>query len=209
MLRLVSTVESEVESALLGLLRPGDTVYDIGANIGWFSLLAARKVGPGGAVVAFEPSISNAAYCKSNAAANQLGNIAVIPAAVGDRDGWATFAADTSLKARLSDQGRERVPILSLDRWLSETGQPPPQVIKMDVEGAECAALRGMGGVLREQRPTLIIELHDSNAAVAELLDAAGYRHRPIDHPGSTREAPWWVHVLAEPGPDEIASGDS
>ncbi len=199
MLRLISTIEGEVESALLGLLRPGETVYDVGANIGWFTLLAARQVGPSGRVVAFEPSLANAAYCKSNAAGNGLGNITVIPAAVGDRDGWASFADDTSLKGRLSDEGGDEVPILSLDTWLSETGQAPPQVIKMDIEGAECAALRGMGETLRTRRPTLIIELHGTNAEVADLLDAAGYEHRPIDHGGSTRNAPWWVHVLATP----------
>jgi FkbM family methyltransferase len=199
MLRLLSSVEPEVESTLLGLLEPGETVFDVGANIGWFSLLAARKVGPSGRVVAFEPSIANAAYCKRNAASNGFANITVIPAAVGDRDGWASFAAGSSLKGRLSDEGGDEVPIISLDTWLTATGQAPPQLIKLDIEGAEGAALRGMSETLRAERPALIIELHDTNAEVADLLDAAGYEHRPIDHDGSTRDAPWWVHVLAMP----------
>jgi hypothetical protein len=55
-----------------------------------------------------------------------------------------------------------------------------------------------MRQTLNTHKPALIIELHDTNAEVADLLDEAGYRHQPIDHDASTRDAPWWVHVLAQ-----------
>jgi hypothetical protein len=53
---------------------------------------------------------------------------------VGDRDGWASFSNASSLKGRLQDTGEARVPILSLDSWLSQTGEKPPEVLKVDVE---------------------------------------------------------------------------
>jgi len=199
LMRLVSSVEKEVESVLLDQVIPGQTVYDVGANIGWFSLLAARKVGPSGRVVAFEPSIANASFATKNAVSNGFDDLLVVPAAVSDEDGWATFSNETSLKGKLSASGGVRVPVLSLDHWIAQTGERPPQVVKIDVEGAEGSALRGMRETLREHRPTLIIELHDTGGEVADFLDDVGYSHQPIDHGAPTREAPWWVHVLATP----------
>jgi FkbM family methyltransferase len=200
LLRLISSIESEVEKTLLEIVHPGNTVFDIGANVGWYSLLAAREIGPSGAVTAFEPLLANATMIERNAEANRLKNIAVVPAAVGDRDGWASFSSESSLTGKvIKSGGSEVVPILSLDAWLSETGERAPDVIKMDIEGGEVEALRGMGGVLQEAKPTLIIELHATNADIADLLDEAGYTHHPIDHDAPTRDAPWWVHVLARP----------
>jgi FkbM family methyltransferase len=214
--RAVRTAERDTEETFLGLLRPGDVVYDIGANIGWYSLLAARRVGPDGRVFAFEPGVRNASNIEHNAAANRLTNLTVIPAAVSDQDGWARFLDKGSLESRLdkSDDeaqaerraaraqrslGETLVPILSLDSWIAGAGQPPPNVIKIDIEGAEIGALRGMLQTLRSAGPTLIVELHSTGVAVADLLDSVGYEHEPVESELPTREAPWWVHVLARP----------
>ncbi|HXB65451.1 MAG TPA: FkbM family methyltransferase [Solirubrobacteraceae bacterium] len=213
--RAVARVEPQVEDTLLGLLGPGAVFYDIGANVGWYSLLAARAVGAAGRVVAFEPAVANAALLQHNVAANQLSNVTTITAAVTDRGGWATFLYGGSLEGRLSKNDNEAqaqrraarktpkrssiVPILALDAWLAETEQPPPSVVKIDVEGAEVGVLRGMAGTLRGARPTLLIELHNTRAEVADVLDELGYEHAPIESDASTREGPWWAHVLARP----------
>ena len=214
--RTIRTGEGAVEDSLLSLLRPGDVVYDIGANIGWYSLLAARTVGPSGTVLAFEPDLANADLVKRNAASNRFANVTVVPAAVSDQDGWATFLDKGSLMGRLDkddddaqakrrasrDQrvnGSSPVPVISLDTWIRATGQPAPTMIKVDIEGAEIGALRGMADTLRTARPTLIIELHGTRDAVLDLLDSFDYGHEAIDWDGPTREAPWWVHVLARP----------
>jgi FkbM family methyltransferase len=214
--RVLRTCERDVERTFLGLLSPGDVVYDIGANIGWYTLLAARRVGPAGRVLAFEPSLANARYVQRNAASNGLANVTVVPAAVTDRDGWATFLDNGSLEGRLEKddddaqaarraaRGRKShgtlpVPVLALDTWIAATGQAPPSVVKIDVEGAEIGALRGMGETLRSAGPTLVIELHATRTAVADLLDEAGYDHRPIERDVPTREAPGWAHLLASP----------
>jgi FkbM family methyltransferase len=207
--------EPLVEKAFLELLQPGDVVFDIGANIGWFSILAARRVGAG-QVLAFEPEVENAALTQRNADRNRLANVTVVAAAVTDRDGWARFLSKSSLKGRLdkdddATQAARRaaheqrvkrtvpVPVLSLDRWLEQTQEAAPQLIKIDVEGAEIGALRGMQETLRSAKPTLIIELHGTRDAVLDLLDSFDYEHSAIEVDTPTREAPNWVHVLARP----------
>ena len=199
LMRLVSRLELDVEDAFLALLGPGDVVYDVGANIGWYSLLAARRVGPTGKVLAFEPSLMNAAYTQMNAISNGFSAVTAIPAAVGDENGWARFSKSGGLKGRLGDDGVDVVPVLALDSWIAATNTAPPTVLKIDVEGAEASVLRGMSETLRTARPTLIIELHGTNGEVADLLDGAGYEHTPIESDAPTRQAPGWSHIVARP----------
>ncbi|HWX96130.1 MAG TPA: FkbM family methyltransferase [Solirubrobacteraceae bacterium] len=214
--RAVSRAEAPVEEVFLSLLAPGAVVFDVGANIGWYSLLAARAVGPTGTVIAFEPSVRNAALVQANAATNGLLNVKTIPAAVTDEDGWATFLDNGSLEGRLSKhyseaQAKRReshqreprgsfvVPVLSLDSWIPHSGVGSPSVVKIDVEGAEVGVIRGMTETLRSSGPTLIIELHGTQSEVADALDAVGYEHAPINSEASTREGPGWAHILARP----------
>jgi FkbM family methyltransferase len=216
LIQIVSSTEAEVENAFLGLLNPGDVVYDIGANIGWYSLLAAKRVGPAGKVVAFEPSPVNVAHISENAAGNGFRNVMTIPMAVTDQNGWATFLQKGSLEGRLdrddtAAQAARRaarkhrygstalVPVVALDTWIAETGYQPPDVLKIDVEGAEVGVLRGMTHTLQSAKPKLIIELHDTREEVADLLDSVGYQHTVIESDAPTRQAPWWAHVLAQP----------
>jgi FkbM family methyltransferase len=196
LMRIVSTVEADVEEVFLDLLKPGDVVYDIGANIGWFSMLAARRVGPDGAVYAFEPSLANAVYLRMNAATNGFDNVVVVPAAVDDRDGWGRFTEDSSLEGHLSSDGESLVPLLSLDAWPEAAGCRPPDLLKIDVEGAEVGVLEGMRGLLSAVRPALIIELHETGAEVGEVLRDAGYEHSPIGAPADGTPA---THIVATP----------
>lgn len=215
--RALARAEAQVEDAFLELLSPGEVVYDVGANIGWYSLLAARAVGASGKVVAFEPSLANAALLRENAATNRLANVTVIAAAVADHDGWATFQHRGSLEGSLSRNGeagaqagrvaplqravRELsvVPVLALDSWIAATAQAPPGVVKIDVEGAEARVVRGMSETLRAAGPALVIELHSTQAEIADALEEAGYEHALIQSAAPTREGPGWAHVLARP----------
>jgi FkbM family methyltransferase len=216
LIRVARTVEGRIEDAILQELAPGTVFYDIGANIGWYSLLAARVVGPTGHVVAFEPSLSNATLAQGNAAANGFQNVTVVCAALTDEDGWMTFLDKGNLQGRIDKddfeaqaefrakrdqriQHRTPVPVARLDSWLEQTGEPPPGVVKIDVEGAEVGVLKGMAETLRRSGPTLIIELHRTREPVADFLDAAGYEHAPIEFDGPTRAAPPLAHLLARP----------
>jgi FkbM family methyltransferase len=215
--RAVRTTEALVEQRLLDEMSSdgGSVVYDIGANIGWYSLLAARKVGATGMVVAFEPGLQNASLIGLNASTNGL-SVTVVPAAVSDRDGWLTFLDKGSLMSRIDKddddaqasrrasrnervKGATPVPVVTLDSWIAQTDSRPPTLVKIDVEGAEIGVLRGMAQTLRSARPTLIIELHGTRDAVLDLLDAYGYAHKPIDVDVPSRDAPWWAHILAKP----------
>src|SRR5436305_5767221 len=91
LIRAFKTVEGRVETAIVAELAGGKVFYDIGANIGWYSLLAARAVGPEGRVLAFEPSLLNASLAQHNAAVNHFANVTVACAALTDHDGWLTF----------------------------------------------------------------------------------------------------------------------
>jgi len=214
--RAVSTLERDVEETILAHLHAGDVFYDVGANIGWYSMLAARAVGPSGGVLAFEPSVLNAAYVQQNAAVNHFANVTVICAALTDRDGWVSFLDKGNMQSRLDkddfdaqaerrarkDQkvkGNRPVPATTLDSWLAQTGQPPPTLVKIDVEGGELGALRGMAQTLEQHGPTLVIELHNTALVVADFLDTVGYRHAPIEVDVPTRHAPGQAHVLARP----------
>jgi FkbM family methyltransferase len=216
LIRALKTVEGRVETAILGELGEGQVFYDIGANIGWYSLLAARAVGPGGSVLAFEPSLSNASLTQHNAAVNRFSNVTVVCAGLTDKDGWVTFLDKGNLQGRLDKddfdaqtewrakrdqriQGRIPVPVAKLDSWLEQTRERPPDVVKIDVEGAEVGVLRGMSETIRRSRPTLVIELHRTNGEVADFLDGAGYEHATIEYAVPTREAPPLAHVLARP----------
>jgi FkbM family methyltransferase len=210
--RAFRPVEQLVENAVLKRLSAGEVFYDLGANIGWYSLLAARVVGPSGHVLAFEPSIENAALVELNAAVNGFANITAVCAAVTDEDGWMTFLDQGNLEGRLdkndfAKQAERRakgtrnrvqrsipVPVLKLDTWIAQTGQPAPGVVKIDVEGAELGVLRGMAATLERDRPTLVIELHGTYDPVVEFLEQAGYSHESI------QRMPPVGHLLAQPG---------
>jgi FkbM family methyltransferase len=196
---IVHGVRPPVESALLALVRKGDHFYDIGAEIGWFAMLCGRRTNS--LVVAFEPVLENAALVVHNARTNRL-PITVVPAAVTDFNGWARFARRERRLATYAPDTETAVPVpaVTLDSWITATGHPMPDVVKIDVEAPGLDVLRGMESVIERARPALLIKMHGEQDALANWLDAHEYEHGPIDFGTSTRSAPWWAHVLATPG---------
>ncbi|MGI8946319.1 MAG: FkbM family methyltransferase [Thermoleophilaceae bacterium] len=200
------TVEQEVQEALRRTLSPGDVVHDIGANLGFMALLAARMVGPAGRVVAFEPVPHSAAGARRNAELNGFSQLEVREEAVAAADGrvelavvadasWSFLAerADHPLTAEVLE-----VASVTIDRLVADGEVPPPNLVKVDVEGAEGDVLRGMAETMRTARPTIVCELHDTNDEVADLLEAAGYSLENLNGPAPVRAA-GAVHVLARP----------
>jgi len=185
--RWLGTYEPELQTALRQFLRPGSSVYDVGANIGYISLLMAHNIGPSGKVFAFEALPVNVERIQQNIALNKLTNVTVISAAVMDKNGPVTFYVHDSVgmgKAAGSIGRREEqykaeitVPALSLDEFVYEQGNPPPDAVKMDIEGGEVLALPGMMRLLREAHPTLFLELHgpESEKTAWETLTSCGY----------------------------------
>jgi FkbM family methyltransferase len=136
-------------------------VVDIGANIGYYTLLAASQVGPDGRVLAFEPSGANRSMIQMSLNANGLRNVRLWPYAVADEErvvgfdmrdsnGWISW--DDPLNACY------QVRAVTLDRFLES--EPRVDVVKMDIEGAEDRALRGMHRLIRNHRPVIFTEFN-------------------------------------------------
>lgn len=188
--------EAAVTDAVITALRPGDVFLDVGANIGYFSTLAAKLVGGSGHVVAFEPHEQARDDLRAIAARNDVERIVeIVPCAVADREGELTFytAAETTAYSTL-DPGlspmREVVAFrpatvvqaTSLDAWLSRRPELAARVrcIKIDVEGAESRVLQGMTRTLLAPGVTILCETTIGSEADA-LLEAAGFRRHRIE----------------------------
>jgi FkbM family methyltransferase len=202
------TLEPSVAEAMIRTIRPGHVFYDVGANVGYFTLVAARLVGPSGRVIAFEPVPWCAEAVAANIALNGLDQAEVRAEAVGDASGRARLRvvgeASQSLLASLeqrADVAREEidVEVVALDDLVGAGTIPPPDVLKIDTEGAEILALEGMRETIAGHRPRIICEIHDTNAAFAELMDEFGYRVANLGGPWSVTESGPHIHVLAEP----------
>lgn len=167
-------------------IQEGDIVADLGANMGYFTLLASRAVGPSGTVFAFEPEDVNFELLLHNIDLNGYRNIVAVRKAVSDKSATARFFIDETDSGRhfigKGNGGTEKerfheVETVSLDDFFA--GKPPPTLVKMDIEGAELLALEGMSGIiegssrlriLTEFYPDLIRRAGDSVEGFADLL---------------------------------------
>lgn len=170
----------------LSAVRPGATLLDVGANVGWYSLTAAKRAAR---VVAVEPVPSNADRIRRNAAANGLTNVDVRVAALAEKRGELVLHAPAddnqgaySVTTVDADSGRTvRVPATTLD----DVARPLAalDVVKIDVQGAELGVLRGAREALTRFSPVIFCEIHPRHLqsagerpeAVVQLLDALGY----------------------------------
>ena len=189
--------EPHMTSAFRGLLSPGDVCVDVGAHIGYYTLLASRVVGPTGGVYALEPSLRVHRTLASNLALNASENVAALNVAAGEAAGSALLyegpgpsPLTSSLSARMLDAphgGRAdefvatAVPVVALDDVVPADVLPRVRVVKIDVEGYEVEVLRGMDALLRAaDRIALFVEtspdwaVEDPAPFLAELCEAHG-----------------------------------
>ena len=158
--------EPEVSATLRTVLGEGATFVDIGANIGWFSLLGASLVGPGGRVIAIEPNPRNVALLRQSAKDNGYDNIEVLAVALSERPGAVALETDGSNGRIIPVDGPPAAPVEAeyvvasypLDEVLASAGVGHVDVIKVDVEGAEPLVLRGGAATFSAGRPILITE---------------------------------------------------
>jgi FkbM family methyltransferase len=186
-----------------GRLRPGDVFFDVGANVGYYSLMAAEMCGPTGQVHSFEPVAENAAVLAENAALNRLDNITLNRVAVtdgasdeitifkrqsGSNSGWASIAPSPK-RGNLA----VTVPATSLDRYVAERGVGRVSLMKLDCEGAEHLVLRGARDLLSgPDAPDLMCEVNpfhlsllgSSGAELKGLIADCGYRLYAIERGG-------------------------
>jgi FkbM family methyltransferase len=156
----LGTYERETQAVFARLVRKGDVVYDIGANVGFFTLLAAKLAGRGGTVYAFEPLPHNLACLRKHIAVNHAA-VDVLPVALSSSSGVARFATATSAAmGRLADGGDLEVRTETVDELVSSGRISPPRFMKMDVEGAEHSVLTGAAATLVRHRPVILLSTH-------------------------------------------------
>ncbi len=200
------TLEPPVQEALRRLLAPGDVFYDIGANVGFFTLVGGRLVGPAGRVVAFEPVPWCANAVGRNIELNGFEHAEIRAEAVGAADGSARlFVVGEASWSHLESTGRHAdvreeidVAVVSIDSLVAAGTIPPPDVMKIDTEGAELQAIEGARATIAAHRPAIVCELHDTNAAFVALMDELGYETTNLDGPAEVAGA-GAVHALARP----------
>lgn len=167
------------------LVRPGDVVYDIGAHVGYYTLVAARAAGPAGHVHAFEPLPLNQRTLQGHLRMNRIDNVSLLTCAVSDAPGVLRFdPAGGTGRGRLSTRGTLEVPVVRIDDLVEQGLLRPPALIKMDIEGAEAAALRGALRTLREHAPVVFVATHGDavRRECEQLLHSLGYRVREFRH---------------------------
>jgi FkbM family methyltransferase len=185
-------LQSDLFELARQFVKPGDTVWDIGANVGLFTIAAAQKAGPQGSIVAIEPDLWLASLLQRSAALQPpaAARIHVMPVAVSNRTGIATLhianrnrnSNHLSSVPEHSQAGgtRETHQVLSITLdWLLEQ-LSPPSLVKIDVEGAEIDLLHGAHNLLTNVRPILMCESqHRNRPEVTTILNQ--YRYKLYD----------------------------
>ena len=209
----LGTYEPDLQAAVAQFASPGMVAYDVGANIGYISLLLAKTVGQSGRVFAFEALPANLERLRTNLTLNGLEtSVQVVEAAVTNQSGPIQFLIGPSdgMGKAAGSAGRQgdyaqsiAIHGLALDDFVFVQDHPPPQIIKMDIEGGEVLALPGMRRLLREAHPLVLLELHGFEAArVAwEELSAIGYRicwmEAGYPEVGSLDALGWKAYIVA------------
>jgi FkbM family methyltransferase len=185
---LLGHYERGVVQILRTLVQPGEIAYDIGANAGYLSLVLAQRVGADrqrGQVYAFEPTPYAFRLLVTNSVLNPDLPLQTFPLALSDHVGVEPFSCfDFDLVSRLGDHSQEyrdasviRTRVETLDHFHAEFALRAPHFLKIDVEGAELQVLRGGEGLLREYRPTVLMEVHS-----AELEEGAIQMMRALSY---------------------------
>lgn len=186
--------EVEQCKCLAQILHLGQVFFDVGANVGFYSLLASRLVGSTGHVIAFEPVPRNIAFLHRHIVLNNAENVTILPLACTDRSSVGLFCEGENNAlghlAGLTDECEltsvphrvSLVATLSLDE-AAETLAVVPDVIKIDVEGAELRVLKGAKNLLGGVRPALLLSVHSAQLRedCLQFLESVGYHSQPLN----------------------------
>lgn len=173
----LGSYEIDKQLAIKHCLKPGQVFYDIGANVGFYSLLASRYVGSTGLVVAFEPVPRNIECLSRHAHLNKVSNLQIIPKALSNHTGKVKFSYNDDPSAcYITSEGNLEVDVTTLDELLKDKSLPMPNVIKVDIEGAEIDFLKGAVATLIAQRPLIFMAIHSPQLFVSLVKIVAEYK---------------------------------
>ncbi len=157
--------EQDTVNAVLKLVKPGDTVFDIGANVGCHSLLFANLVGPEGKVVAFEPTDWGYKKLSRNFELNNYKNIKLEKLALSDCEAFSSeykFRSQWFISGARTKKEKGFVNYITLDKYVEEQSINRINLIKIDVDGYECKIIRGGKNIIEKFKPVIIVELGDT-----------------------------------------------
>lgn len=181
-------------------LRPGDTVVDVGAGIGNETLIFSRLVGPSGRVIAIEAHPRTFRCLKKTVEANRLKNVTPVHAAISDASGVLLISNDGHhIESRVGVSEGLSVEATTLDKLLAECGAQAPNLVKMNIEGAETAALRGAPQTLKRAK-RWVVSCHDfvglrTYSDVVEIFKEAGLSPKPPRSAELGAPVPYYVYV--------------
>ncbi len=192
---VAGTYESKVQNVLAEHLADGDVAFDVGAHLGFFTLLLARLVREEGTVVSVEPDPFMGPKLEANLENNSASNVRVVRAAAGTVASERRFSPGAGGGiGHLADDGEIEVPGTTLDQLAEHFGAP--KLIKIDVEGGELEVLEGASVLLSAHRPVLVVEVHDGQiqSDAENLLNGLDYDISFIEDDPSQRR-----HLVAVP----------
>jgi FkbM family methyltransferase len=187
----LGTFEPHVVRAMQASVQPGSVAYDLGANVGYHTLVLAGLVGAAGTVVAVEPAATDRAALEATLRLNGQTNVRVVSSALAEQSGMVEFTtfgySGISRIAREhepADATIQTVPVTTLDHLVFEDGYAAPSFIKMDVEGAELRVLLGAMQLLAAYHPTIVCEVRwqATYEPICTLLTAHGYTPHVLWH---------------------------
>ena len=188
----LGSYEYEKAAAFAKAISPGDVVYDVGANAGFYTLLASILCGDAGHVYSFEPLPQNLEFLRRHLAMNKIANSTVIEAAVTDHDGREAFdASSASTTAHLSPRGELMVRTVRLDSLVTQGEILAPKILKIDIEGAELSALEGCAQTIRTCHPAIFLATHGAEVhrACLDFLARHDYHLESLTHENAESSA--------------------
>ena len=188
--------EPETTHLISKKMKPGMNVLDVGADIGYYTILFAKLVGAKGKVYAFEPIPKAKQYLDKNVELNELKNISTFGFALFDDAGMVCLE-DPFNKSKINPQKKRlskndiQVEMKVFDGLRSKESIDRVHFMKLDVEGAEMNILRGMRETIKKDRPEILVELHPRQlkdfgflpSDILEFLTGLGYQIDPVDRP--------------------------
>ncbi|EKQ54512.1 MAG: methyltransferase, FkbM family [Methanobacterium sp. Maddingley MBC34] len=189
----LGTYEKALRSIFEQELNVGSVVFDIGSNVGFYSLLSSTIVGDEGHVVAFEPLLRNLYYLKKHLEMNNCDNAEFIAAAVSDDCGTSFFEDVSVAMSHITDIAGEntiKVKTVRIDNLVEMKRIPAPDFMKIDVEGAEFLVLKGSENTIKKYKPKIFLETHSDELRedCYNFLKNAGYRVEYVEMEGKNKK---------------------
>jgi len=175
----LGSYELRKQKRVIESLQKGSVVYDIGANVGIYTLLFSECTGQSGWVHAFEPLPENLVFLERHIGMNRRQNVSIHPIAVSSSTGKVRFARTHSrFTSRIDSDGDTEVNSITLDKFVFDGRNPAPSLMKIDVEGGELQVFLGARRLLAASPPIIFLATHggEIHSACCDLLRSFGYQ---------------------------------